>query len=265
MSYNQSPKNPRGTIYIFFGVCVTIYAFLGGAQIYNESPELCVLFILAVLVLYWGMPFFIDAYKRRGRSKEPQANKPEPKWEHMPPPRKRDVILDPQTAKIIARHTLKLASGHGKGTKFVLKERKYSAPIFDSEPELDISEHTPEKNKETSAQGSKGQGNVIASPLKQIHLIDCPACGHKVSNYARACPNCGHPIADTPQVAAPSTPAPAPAIPAPQSATPRCPTCGSTDIKKLDSLDRTVSTAVWGIASGKIGKQFKCRNCGYMW
>lgn len=147
MDYNQNPKNPKETIYIFIGVCVTVYAFLGGAQIYSENRGIGVLFILVVLVLYWSMPFFIDAYKRRGRTKELQASKPEPKWEYVPPPRKRDVILDPQTAKIIARHTLKLASGYGKGAKFVLKERKYSTPIFDSEPELDISEHIPEKTK----------------------------------------------------------------------------------------------------------------------
>lgn len=256
MGYNQNPKNPKETIYIFFGVCVSIYAFLGGAQIYNESPELCVLFILAVLVLYWGMPFFIDAYKRRGRSKESQASKPEPKWEHMPPPRRRDVLLDPQTAKIIAKRTLKLASGYGKCAKFVLIERKYSTPIFDSEPELDISEYTSEKNQESSTQGSKGQGNVTAPTPPPIHLIDCPACGHKVSNYARACPNCGHPLTQ----AVPSNP-----TPVYRDTTPRCPTCGSTDIKKLDSLDRTISATFWGLGSGKIGKQFKCRHCGYMW
>lgn len=248
-------------LYVFAGIGLFACSFLGIGKAKGEL--ITTILLVFINLLYWAIGLIYVYWPQNDGGST--TTKPEPKWEYVPPPRKRDVILDPQTAKIIARHTLKLASGYGKGAKFVLKERKYSTPIFDSEPELDISEHIPEKNKETSAQGSKGQGNVIANPPKQIHLIDCPACGHKVSNYAHACPNCGHPIADTPQVAAPSTPAPAPAIPTPQSATPRCPTCGSTDIKKLDSLDRTVSTAVWGIASGKIGKQFKCKHCGYMW
>ena len=46
---------------------------------------------------------------------------------------------------------------------------------------------------------------------------------------------------------------------------PKCPTCGSTNITKIDTLDRVGSVAVMGLASKKIGKQFKCKNCGYMW
>lgn len=45
----------------------------------------------------------------------------------------------------------------------------------------------------------------------------------------------------------------------------RCPTCGSDKIEKISSLDRVVSTYMWGFFSKKIGKQFKCRNCGYLW
>ena len=46
---------------------------------------------------------------------------------------------------------------------------------------------------------------------------------------------------------------------------PRCPTCGSTDLKKIDALDRAISVSFLGLASGKIGKSFKCNHCGYMW
>ena len=46
---------------------------------------------------------------------------------------------------------------------------------------------------------------------------------------------------------------------------PRCPTCGSTDLKKIDALDRAISVSFLGLASGKIGKSFKCNYCGYMW
>ena len=46
---------------------------------------------------------------------------------------------------------------------------------------------------------------------------------------------------------------------------PRCPTCGSTELKKIDALDRAISVSFLGLASGKIGKSFKCNHCGYMW
>lgn len=50
-----------------------------------------------------------------------------------------------------------------------------------------------------------------------------------------------------------------------QANAPRCPTCGSTDLKKIDALDRAISVSFLGLASGKIGKSFKCNHCGYMW
>lgn len=46
---------------------------------------------------------------------------------------------------------------------------------------------------------------------------------------------------------------------------PTCPTCGSTTIAKLGVLDRAISFELVGFASNKIGKSFKCRNCGYTW
>lgn len=46
---------------------------------------------------------------------------------------------------------------------------------------------------------------------------------------------------------------------------PRCPTCQSTNIKKLDIIDRGISVGIWGTASNKFNKTFKCKNCGYTW
>ena len=50
-----------------------------------------------------------------------------------------------------------------------------------------------------------------------------------------------------------------------QANAPHCPTCGSTDLKKIDALDRAISVSFLGLASGKIGKSFKCNHCGYTW
>lgn len=47
--------------------------------------------------------------------------------------------------------------------------------------------------------------------------------------------------------------------------TPACPICGMKySVYRVSALDRSVSTAVWGIASDAIGKQWECRNCHHM-
>lgn len=46
---------------------------------------------------------------------------------------------------------------------------------------------------------------------------------------------------------------------------PKCPTCGSTNVEKISTLNRAVSIGIVGLASDKIGKQFCCKNCGYKW
>lgn len=43
---------------------------------------------------------------------------------------------------------------------------------------------------------------------------------------------------------------------------PKCTYCGSSNIKKIGFLNRTVSTGLMGLSSKKIGKQFHCNNCG---
>ena len=46
---------------------------------------------------------------------------------------------------------------------------------------------------------------------------------------------------------------------------PRCPACSSANIKKIGSVNKTISIALLGIFSSKIGKQFQCLECGYKW
>lgn len=46
---------------------------------------------------------------------------------------------------------------------------------------------------------------------------------------------------------------------------PKCPTCGSTNIRKMSGVERGASIAAFGIFSKKINKTFKCGNCGYTW
>ena len=46
---------------------------------------------------------------------------------------------------------------------------------------------------------------------------------------------------------------------------PKCPTCGSTDLRKINIAERGVSIFTFGLLSKKINKTFECENCGYTW
>ena len=44
---------------------------------------------------------------------------------------------------------------------------------------------------------------------------------------------------------------------------PKCPTCGSTNIKKISDLRRGIHGLAWGILSNTARSQFECKKCGY--
>lgn len=46
---------------------------------------------------------------------------------------------------------------------------------------------------------------------------------------------------------------------------PQCPTCKSTNIRKIGGIERSASIFTFGLISKKINKTFKCNNCGYTW
>ena len=46
-----------------------------------------------------------------------------------------------------------------------------------------------------------------------------------------------------------------------QSNQPKCPTCGSTNIRKIGTGERVASVVGFGIFSKKINKTWKCNNC----
>lgn len=46
---------------------------------------------------------------------------------------------------------------------------------------------------------------------------------------------------------------------------PHCPTCGSTNIKKITATERATSIMGLGIFSKKINKTYKCLNCKCTW
>lgn len=50
-----------------------------------------------------------------------------------------------------------------------------------------------------------------------------------------------------------------------KSRVPKCPTCGSTNIKKISGTKRWLSAGLFGLSSSNIGKSMCCQNCGYKW
>lgn len=53
--------------------------------------------------------------------------------------------------------------------------------------------------------------------------------------------------------------------PAPPKPQPKCPTCGSTNIRKISDLRRGIHGVAWGLLSTTARSQFECKNCGYKW
>lgn len=50
-----------------------------------------------------------------------------------------------------------------------------------------------------------------------------------------------------------------------QSSIPKCPTCGSTNIRPISGTERAVSVIGLGLFSKKINKTYKCLNCKHTW
>lgn len=46
---------------------------------------------------------------------------------------------------------------------------------------------------------------------------------------------------------------------------PKCPTCGSPNLKKISATSKAVNTIAFGLLGTKRHKTFHCNNCGYEW
>ena len=46
---------------------------------------------------------------------------------------------------------------------------------------------------------------------------------------------------------------------------PKCPTCGSTNLKRISSTQKATNAVLFGLFGNKRSKQFHCNNCGYEW
>lgn len=50
-----------------------------------------------------------------------------------------------------------------------------------------------------------------------------------------------------------------------ESNVPKCPTCQSTNIKKISTTSKVTSVAMFGLLSQKVKKTYHCNMCGYEW
>ena len=50
-----------------------------------------------------------------------------------------------------------------------------------------------------------------------------------------------------------------------QANTPKCPTCGSTNICKISTGKKALGFITVGIFSSNFGKTMECKQCGYKW
>ena len=105
----------------------------------------------------------------------------------------------------------------------------------------------------------------------------CPNCG-RIYNYGNdgwyQCINCRYPLKKSEEVNNVKHPELNPMlsnnhvireIKNSNNFTPKCPTCQSTNIRKMGGIERGVSIYAFGLFSKKINKTFKCKNCGYTW
>jgi predicted RNA-binding Zn-ribbon protein involved in translation (DUF1610 family) len=124
------------------------------------------------------------------------------------------------------------------------------ASIQRREQEESKKDSLPQKDVSVEAMVSKPKENT-GSGETPPKLIDCPDCGKAVSRRAASCPNCGCPI---------NTGAP------PKMNIPKCPTCGSTNVEKISLMSKAGKVALVGVfAISRVGKSFKCNNCGHQW
>ena len=88
--------------------------------------------------------------------------------------------------------------------------------------------------------------------------MSCPSCGKVYPANEKMCNLCEEKLVSE---AVYSNRMSAARQKAKESNIPKCPICGSTNLKKLSAINRGVSFGVFGFASNKIGKTYECQKC----
>lgn len=99
----------------------------------------------------------------------------------------------------------------------------------------------------------------------------CPNCGMGYDNSTYYCLKCNvrlKPANEVTNVANPELSDVSDRIIGTVSAggnSPKCPTCGSTNIEKISLTRKAIGGALFGLFSSDVRKTMHCKNCGYKW
>lgn len=105
-------------------------------------------------------------------------------------------------------------------------------------------------------------------------MYQCPNCGRTYSEFQNVyyCGNCNYKLLKQEDIKNINNPNLSKreykvvgTVIDPTKPQPKCPTCQSTNIRKMGGIERGISIYAFGIFSKKINKTFKCQNCGYTW
>lgn len=107
-----------------------------------------------------------------------------------------------------------------------------------------------------------------------MQMYQCPNCGRTYSEFQNVyyCGNCNYKLLKQEDIKNINNPELSKReykvigkVVDPTKPQPKCPTCQSTNIRKMGGVERGASITTFGIFSKKINKTFKCGNCGYTW
>ena len=108
-----------------------------------------------------------------------------------------------------------------------------------------------------------------------IKKIKCPNCSSFIAETSRVCPECGYDAISSYLLQLEREKQAkyidytynhnVNSIDNNMKNVPKCPTCQSTDLKKVSTASKVGSVIIWGLLSQKVKKQWHCNNCGYEW
>ena len=107
-----------------------------------------------------------------------------------------------------------------------------------------------------------------------MQMYQCPNCGRTYSEFQNVyyCGNCNYKLLKQEDIKNINNPNLSKreykvvgTVVDPTKPQPKCPTCQSTNIRKMGGIERGASIYAFGLFSKKINKTFKCQNCGYTW
>lgn len=107
-----------------------------------------------------------------------------------------------------------------------------------------------------------------------MQMYQCPNCGRTYSEFQNVyyCGNCNYRLLKQEDIKNINNPNLSKreykivgTVVDPTKPQPKCPTCQSTNISKIGTLNRMASVGLFGLASSKIGKTHKCNSCGSTW